>query len=83
MAKRYLLSKRGSSEPVFIDCFTASCMDEANEAVKWLRQHNPERQDLRLGPGEFFELLEEGHCSSEEWEAGLAALDRERAGKSS
>lgn len=77
MEKRYLLRKCGSgSKPVPIDCFTASNMAEANEAVRWLRQHHPEREDLQLQPGEFFELLEEIHCSPEEWQSDLAQLDR-------
>jgi hypothetical protein len=82
MGKRYLLCKCGSgSERIVIDCFTASCMAEANQAVKWFKEHHPERRELSIGPGEFFELLEEGHCSQEEWEAGLAELER-RAEKS-
>jgi hypothetical protein len=80
MAKRYLLCKCGSDqERVVIDCFTASCMDEANQAVKWLREHHPERQDLRVGPGEFFELLEEGHCRPEEWEEAMQELIKRKA----
>jgi hypothetical protein len=80
MGKRYLLFKCGSDQVrIPIDCFTASCMEEANQAVRWLRQHHPERQDLCLEQGEFFELLEEGHCDVEEWEAALAELDRKRA----
>ena len=84
MEKRYLLRKCGSGfKPVPIDCFTASGMAEANEAVKWLRQHHPERQDLQLASGEFFELLEEGHCPPAEWEADLAELERKRGQTSS
>ena len=79
MGKRYLLCKCGSGpERVVIDCFTASCMDEANQAVKWLRDHHPEREELRIGPGEFFEVLEEEHCAPEEWEAAMAELERRR-----
>ncbi|SDB36871.1 hypothetical protein SAMN05660653_01755 [Desulfonatronum thiosulfatophilum] len=79
MEKRYLLRKCGSgSKSMPIDCFTANGMAEANEAVKWLRQHHPERQDLQLETGEFFELLEQGHCPPEEWEADLAELARKR-----
>lgn len=82
MDKRYLLMKcRGSSKPLPIDCFTASSMTEAKEALKWLRGHHPERQELQLGPGEFFELLVEEHCSSKEWEEALAELEHIRKNK--
>ncbi len=84
MEKRYLLRKCGSgSKPLPIDCFTASNMAEANEAVKWLHQHHPERKDLQLEPGEFFELLEETLCPPEEWKADLEELERIRAKTSS
>lgn len=79
MKKRYMLLKCGSdgcTEP--IDCITASCMDEAKEALEWMRTHHPERPDLRLEAGEFFEILDEEHCSPEEWRAGLAKLERKR-----
>jgi hypothetical protein len=82
MGKRYLLYKCGGQGRVPIDCFTASCMAEANQAVKWLRQHHPEREELSLEEGEFFELLEEGHCPAGEWESALEALNRRRADKS-
>lgn len=82
MEKRYLLRKCGSgSRPLPIDCFTASNMTEAQEALKWLREHHPERQDLHLGPGEFFELLVEEHCPPEEWKEALAELEHNRSKK--
>lgn len=84
MEKRYLLLKCGSgSKSLPIDCFTASNMTEAQEALKWLQQHHPERKEFQLGPGEFFELLVEEHCSPEEWEGALAELERNRRKKSS
>lgn len=77
--KRYMLLKCGSdgcTEP--IDCVTASCMDEAKEALEWMRTHHPERPELRLEAGEFFEILDEEHCPPEEWRAGLAKLESKR-----
>lgn len=79
MEKCYLLLKCGSaSSPLPIDCFTASDMTEAQEAVKWLQEHHPEREELHLEPGEFFELLVQEHCAPEKWEEALAELERKR-----
>lgn len=79
MGNRYLLLKHdaeGRSEP--IDSFTASGMEEAKDALRWMRMHHPEREDLKVGAGEFFEILEEEHCPPEEWKSLLERLDRKR-----
>jgi len=79
MEKRYLLLKCGSgSRTLPVDCFTASDMTEAQEALRWLQEHHPEREELHLEPGEFFELLVEEHCPPEKWEEALAELERRR-----
>lgn len=76
MAKSYLLYRcggDGSKTPVVV--FSADSEEEAREAPTWLRRHHPENELLRLGPGEFFEIIEQGACSSEEWDTALATLE--------
>lgn len=54
-------------------------MDEAKDALRWMRAHHPEREDLRLDSGQFFEILEEERLPPEEWRALMERLDRKRA----
>ncbi len=75
MAKSYLLYRCGGEGirmPVMI--FTADSEEEAREAPTWLRQHHPENALLRLGPGEFFEIIEQTKCSPEDWADAVAKL---------
>ncbi|WP_045216462.1 hypothetical protein [Desulfonatronovibrio magnus] len=79
MDKRYLLMKcRANQNPLPIDCFTANSMTEAQEALKWLREHHPDRHELQLEPGEFFEILVEEHCPSNQWQEIMAELEHAR-----
>ncbi|MBI4807186.1 MAG: hypothetical protein HY795_18375 [Desulfovibrio sp.] len=76
MAKSYLLYRCGGNEqrlPVAI--FTADGVDEAREAPTWLRRRHPENELLVLGPGEFFEVIEEGQCPPDEWKKAAARLE--------
>lgn len=78
MAKSYLLYRCGNEGiriPVMF--FTADSEEEAREAPTWLRRHHPESALLRLGPGEFFEIIEQTKCPSEEWESAVAKLRAE------
>ncbi len=70
----------GTKKP--IDCFTADNMTEAKEALRWLKEHHPERDELNLGGGEFFEILEEDFCLPAEWERTLEIFkqNKERKG---
>lgn len=73
MTKAYLLYRCGNDKtPVTI--FTADSEEEAREAPTWLRQHHPDNELLHLGPGEFFEIIEQAKCSPEEWEDAQAKL---------
>lgn len=75
MSKSYLLYRCGGEGvrlPVII--FTADSEEEAREAPTWLRRHHPENELLHLGPGEFFEIMEQAKCSPEEWGAAQAEL---------
>jgi len=82
MAKSYLLYRCGSEgrkTPVAL--FTADSEEEAREAPAWLRRHHPDDVLLRPGPGEFFEIIEQGMCPPGDWEEARARL--EAAGRTS
>lgn len=82
MSNRYILLKYsadGQAEP--IDSFLASDMDEAKDALRWMVKHHPERADLRLETGEFFEILDEEHCPPGEWSSFMEKLERKRAAR--
>jgi len=81
MGKRYLLYKfcRDGNRHL-ITWLTASGLQEANLAVKLLRKNHPLAQDLALGEGEFFEIVEENHLKSGEWEAAMQILSRREGG---
>lgn len=75
MAKSYLLYRcggDGAKTPVVV--FSADSEEEAREAPTWLRRHHPENEFLRLAPGDFFEIIEQGTCSAEEWDSAVATL---------
>lgn len=78
MAKSYILyryASDGGRIPVIF--FTADSEEEAREAPTWLRRHHPENELLRLGPGEFFEIIEQSRCAPEEWDSAVARLKSE------
>jgi len=82
MAKSYLLNRCGNEglrQPVMF--FTADSEQEAREAPTWLRRQHPDYEPLRLGPGEFFEIIEQGMCPPGDWEAAAAALEAGAAPK--
>ncbi|MFP5221051.1 MAG: hypothetical protein ACLGSA_02040 [Acidobacteriota bacterium] len=75
MVRSYLLYRcgnDGTKTPVVI--FSADSEEEAREAPTWLRRHHPDNDLLRLGPGDFFEIIEQGACSPEEWANAQARL---------
>lgn len=75
MSKSYVLFRcggEGQRAPVAI--FSADGEEEAREAPTWLRRQHPENGMLRLGPGEFFEVVEKDLCPAGEWEEAVAAL---------
>lgn len=74
MAKSYLLCKCGAEGRIPLVVFTADNVDEAREAPTWLRHKHPDTPELRLGPGEFFEILEKDLCPADEWEAALSRI---------
>lgn len=81
MGKRYLLYKFcRDGERHLITWLTASGVEEANLAVKLLRKNHPQEQDLVLGEGEFFEIVEENRLKSGEWEQAMQALSQRKGG---
>lgn len=79
MGKRYLLYKFcRDGDRHLITWLTASGLDEANLAVKLLRKNHPQMQDLALGEGEFFEIVEENQLKSGEWEQAMQALSQRK-----
>ncbi len=81
MGKRYLLYKFcRNGDRHLITWLTAAGLNEANLAVKLLRKNHPGNQDLALGEGEFFEILEEAKLSSDEWEQAMQTLSQRRDG---
>jgi len=81
MGKRYLLYKfcRDGNRHL-ITWLTASGLQEANLAVKLLRKNHPLAEDLALREGEFFEIVEEYHLKSGEWEEAMQTLSRREGG---
>lgn len=81
MGKRYLLYKFCRDGDLhLITWLTASGPKEANLAVKLLRKNHPQEQDLVLGEGEFFEIVEENQLKSGEWEQAMQALSLRKGG---
>ncbi|WP_029456807.1 hypothetical protein [Solidesulfovibrio alcoholivorans] len=74
MTKSYLLYKCGGEGRVPLVFFTADGENEAREAPTWLKRKHPDNQGLRLGSGEFYEIIEQDLCAPQEWDAALAAL---------
>lgn len=69
MSKSYLLYRcAGAGFRTPLAVFTADCEEEAREAPTWLKRQHPENARLRLGPGEFYEVVEQGQCPPEDWE---------------
>jgi hypothetical protein len=81
MGRNYLLVKVTAAGREPIDSFTADGAREADEAVAWMKARHAGAEAYSLAEGEFFELVEEGLASEEEWRSAMAALDRKRAGK--
>jgi hypothetical protein len=81
MGKRYLLYKfcRDGGRHL-ITWLTASGLDEANLAVKLLRKNHPQAQDLALGEGEFFEIVEENRLKPGDWEQAMEVLSQRKGG---
>ena len=83
MGKRYLLYKVcRDGDHRLITWLTASGMEEANLAVKLLRKNHTREQDLILGEGEFFEIIEEKRLKSGEWEQAMQDLSLRKGGLS-
>ncbi len=81
MDKRYLLYKFcKDGDHHLITWLTAAGMEEANLAVKLLRKNHPQAQDLVLGEGEFFEIIEEHQLKSGEWEQAMKTLSLRKGG---
>ena len=74
MTKSYLLYKCGGEGRVPLVLFTADGENEAREAPTWLKRKHPGQANLRLGSGEFYEIIEQDLCDPKEWDAALAAL---------
>jgi len=76
MGKSYLLYKCcGDGRRLPVAIFTADGVNEAREAPTWLRRRHPENKLLILGPGEFFEVIEEGQCPPDEWKKAASKLE--------
>ena len=84
MGKRYLLYKVcRDGDHHLITWLTASGLDEANLAVKLLHKNHPQVQDLALGDGEFFEIVEETRLKPGEWEKAMQVLSLRKDGLNS
>jgi len=84
MGKRYLLYKIcRNGDRHLLTWLTASGSEEAHLSVKLLRKNHPQLQDLVLGEGEFFEIVEESRLKSGEWEQAMQALSLRKGGLSS
>lgn len=82
MTKSYLLFRCGNEgKRVPAVQFSADSEEEAREAPTWLKRHHPENELLRLGPGDFFEIIEKDLCSQEDWDSAVAALKTTPPGK--
>ncbi len=81
MDNTYLLYKFcKNGERHLITWLTASRLEEANSAVKLLRKNHPQAQDLVLGEGEFFEIIEKSRLKPEEWEQAMKTLSLRKGG---
>jgi hypothetical protein len=81
--KRYLLYKFcRDGDRHLITWLTASGKEEANLAVKLLRKNHPQVQELALGEGEFFEIVEENQLKPGEWEQAMQVLSLRKGGLS-
>lgn len=76
MTKSYVLYKCGGGRRRPVSIFSAQDVDEAREAPTWLRRRHPGDKNLDLGPGEFFEILEQGQCPPEQWQQAVDYLAR-------
>jgi hypothetical protein len=74
MTKSYLLYRCGKGRRVPVMIFTAGDADEARDAPTWLKRRHPKNKRLCLGPGEFFEVIEQGQCPPGEWDKAAAKL---------
>lgn len=74
MTKTYVLYKCTGDSRIPLAVFSAANLDEANEAPTWLKRKHPDRPGLMLGPGEFFEIIEQSQSSTEDWEQAVAAI---------
>lgn len=75
MSKSYLLYRCGNDgNKLPVVFFSADSEEEAREAPTWLLRHHPENELLHVGPGEFFEIIEQSKCPPDEWERAAAAL---------
>jgi hypothetical protein len=74
MTRTYLLFKCAGGVRLPLAVFSADNLDEAREAPTWLKRKHPERTGLILGPGEFFEIIEQGQCDPQDWEQAIATI---------
>lgn len=76
MDKRYLIYKCCSGkEKKPLTCLTAFNLEEAHQALRWLRKRHEQEANFRLGEGEFFEVLEQSHVPPEEWREAMRQLN--------
>lgn len=79
MDKRYVIYKCcADRHKKPITWLTACDLREAQEALRWLCRHHHDDEDLHLGEGEFFEVLDEDHITPEELEEALAAVQKKK-----
>ncbi|MBN2140255.1 MAG: hypothetical protein PHV85_04475 [Desulfovibrionaceae bacterium] len=79
MGDGYLLYKCGSGgRRKLITFIDARDLDEANAAVRLLKNRPERRADLELKPGEFFEVLEKSQVPQQEWDQVMSGLAKGR-----
>ena len=74
MTKTYVLYKCTGDGRIPLAVFSAANLEEAHEAPTWLKHKHPDRTGLKLGPGEFFEIIERSQSAPEDWEQAVAAI---------
>ena len=74
MTKTYVLYKCTGDGRIPLAVFSAANLEEAHEAPTWLKHKHPDRIGLKLGPGEFFEIIERSQSTPEDWEQAVEAI---------
>lgn len=81
MDTRYLVYKCSAAARRPIACFDACGHEEAQDTLAWLKKRHAEEEDFRLGPGEFYEIMEKEQVPTGEWKEAMDRLCRQKGGR--